>query len=267
MENMPRLDWTFDWKLIIAVIALSQPWFISIYKRLFRKARVEVFEAGSIEIGFSSLGPTIGLNGTMTVKSNDTFVSAIKVKVVREKDGSTHDFEWALFRSNRVKYSQPSELEVELASGFMLMQKQAHRYNILFAEQVFIQEMNNALTPMVTAWNTQAPRPQDLQQATAGTTIEQLRESTYKEFLKNPVSLLAYNAVDRMRYWDAGVYRLTLSVETVHPDMTFETAWKFELSATDAERLSYNSPNIVDRACGIGDDIWLFAFCGYQDVD
>ena len=51
--------------LIIALFALIQPWIRAIWKKLSWQQEVDVFETGSIEIGFSSYGPTVGLQGTL----------------------------------------------------------------------------------------------------------------------------------------------------------------------------------------------------------
>ena len=44
---------------ITAVIALIQPWIIYLWKKFFRRSKIEIFPTGLIEIGFSQFGPTI----------------------------------------------------------------------------------------------------------------------------------------------------------------------------------------------------------------
>ena len=51
--------------LIIATVALVQPWMIALWKRFVRPGTIDIHETGTIEIGYSSFGPTIGLRGTL----------------------------------------------------------------------------------------------------------------------------------------------------------------------------------------------------------
>ena len=52
MDNMTFLE-KFG-ALIVAIIALIQPWTILLWKKFIKQGKVEFFETGNLEIGFSS---------------------------------------------------------------------------------------------------------------------------------------------------------------------------------------------------------------------
>jgi hypothetical protein len=84
---------------VVALIALIQPWAVYLWKKFIRKEEINLYPTGSIEVGYSSFGPTIGLNGTFRCLNQDVFVNSISVEIIKQKDKSTHSFDWGVFRS------------------------------------------------------------------------------------------------------------------------------------------------------------------------
>ena len=117
--------------LIIAIYGVIQLWLVYIFRRIFRRARVELYTTELVEIGYSNFGPTIGLYGTITTLNKDSFVSNISLLVRRERDRAEHRFNWLAFRSNQITISPASQIAFELPSGFIITPTQPHRYNIL----------------------------------------------------------------------------------------------------------------------------------------
>src|SRR5438552_10322360 len=88
--------------LIVAVVALIQPWVIALWRRFFRPGTIDIHETGTIEVGYSGFGPTIGLRGTLRAVHRDQFVRDIQVAIAKVKDGSKHSFEWVVFRAEKL---------------------------------------------------------------------------------------------------------------------------------------------------------------------
>lgn len=87
MPEQQAQSWLEQWGvLIVAFVALAQPWIAFLYKRFFKRPVIRVFEAGKVELGYSNFGPTIALNGTLKVENKDVFIRAIDVELVRESD-------------------------------------------------------------------------------------------------------------------------------------------------------------------------------------
>src|ERR1700722_4700256 len=95
-----------QWSAVgISVVALAQPWVIRLYDSNFKPGAIDIYETGQLEIGFSGFGTTIAVNGTLRARDRDQFVRAIQLDLTKQKDGSTHQFEWRMFRSNTYQTS------------------------------------------------------------------------------------------------------------------------------------------------------------------
>jgi hypothetical protein len=267
MPETQNLSWIEQWgSLVIAFIALSQPWIISLYKKFIKSPQVKLFEAGKIEIGYSNYGPTIGLNGTLIIENKDVFIRNINLELKRERDNSTHIFEWSYFRSNKIRLSQPKDMEFELAAGFMLSTKQPQRFNILFIDNTSQKELFVILEQFQKAWNDFFwPKFRNAQLQNTTLSTDQFKHFVHPEFTKADIHIDTWGKVDRIRYWEKGKYSLKININSSSPDKTFNTIYNFTL--TDDERLiSYNSMEILDVVCNVGSDSWNFANCDYEKL-
>ncbi len=137
--------------LIIATIALIQPWIIFLYKKFWKKGKIDVFPTGTIEVGYSIFGPTIGLNGTLRCLNQDMFISSINLQIVKQKDNSIHLFDWGVFRTQKLTHKGESA-ELELPYGFMLNTLSPKRYNIVFFDMQTKNEMYNIIQGIEIEW-------------------------------------------------------------------------------------------------------------------
>jgi hypothetical protein len=127
----------------VALLALLQAPLLILGRRFFTK--LDIFETGAIEVGFSNVGPTIGLHGTMRVVFRDVFVTDIDLTVLRGRDQAQHDFDWVAFRSGE----GPT---VDLPTGFMVTSTQPHRYNVVFSDFETRDQIAIAEAPVREAW-------------------------------------------------------------------------------------------------------------------
>jgi hypothetical protein len=111
---------------IVSLLALIQVWLIALWKRL-RTGQLEIYESGTIEIGYGNFGPSIAVNGTLRCKHKDVFVRRAKIQLKRLKDGAEHAFAWRAFRPTTISLSPTANLELELASSFLITLDQPHR--------------------------------------------------------------------------------------------------------------------------------------------
>lgn len=102
--------------LIVAVVALAQPWAFAFYRRFFRPGQVDIYETGNIEIGFSGFGPTIGLYGTLRALNRESFARSIDLRLVRLKDRAEHRFSWALLRSEKLSSTSGRDMTFQFCS-------------------------------------------------------------------------------------------------------------------------------------------------------
>lgn len=239
--------------LAIAVIALIQPWVIAIWRRFFRQAQVDIHETGLIEVGYSGLGPTLGLHGTLRAIHRDVFVSRISLVVTRERDNARHEFAWSAFREGL-----GPQVVLSLPASFLTTTSQPHRANILFSDIETRQEIQGDLVGVREAWQDRvlvANFPFDEEEASR----------LYEEFLGDDVHVRAHTEISRRCYWDAGRYGLEMTISTSRPNRTFQKSWSFELTEQDAELLRRNTVSILRTTVGIGDLGWNTAYAAYLD--
>src|SRR5687767_14744653 len=87
--------------LVIATAALVQPWLLALWRR--RSGTIDVYETGgAVEVGYSGFGPTVGLRGTLRAAHRDQFIRDIRVTIVKKRDGSTHVFDWLVFKAEKI---------------------------------------------------------------------------------------------------------------------------------------------------------------------
>lgn len=251
------------WQVAIAILALLQPWIITLYEKYLKPQRIQIFEAGKVEIGYSNLGPTIGLNGTMKAENNSVFVQTVELELVRENDKSTHNFEASFFRSNKIRISPNIDMEIELASGFMVTTIQPHRFNILFVDNKAQRELEKTVEEFWQEWilYLQKRKGEDMSQAHM---LPFDNNKYYEEYFKMSIHVNTYTKVERIRYWEPGKYKMTLKVKTDNPDREFKSTLNFSITESDAKLLSFNSLEILKTICGVGTNIWNFANCIYE---
>jgi hypothetical protein len=238
-----------------AWIALFQPLCIYLGNRFFKSGHIDIYETSTIEIGYSSYGPTIGLGGTMKVSHRDVFIPRIRLTLVKEKDHSQHGFEWCLFRSLKMTVGKGQEIALELPYSFMVMQSQPHRYNILFYDQARQEEIRPALTSVMEAWNRHRLDPSH---------ITDVPKTAYASFNSTTPHVTAVTILDRLFYWEPGTYRLCMIVET-EKGKSFMKHWLFMLSAEDEKNLRCNSAVLVQEVCEQENIKCNFAYPRYQD--
>jgi hypothetical protein len=154
------IDFLRGWgALLIATIALIQPWIIAIFRKVFLKGTIQIHETSQIEIGYSTFGETIGLHGTLVAYSKDQFVSNIELKVIKQRDNSCHYFDWGVFRSAKFNVGSGKDISFELPSGFLIATSQPHKYNIQFFDTQIQNEVRPHLIKLKEEFNNSSFAP------------------------------------------------------------------------------------------------------------
>jgi len=232
-------------------IGIAQPWIIALWKRFFRRGIIDTYVTGNIEVGFGPLGPSIALGGTLRAVNRDLYVSGIDLQVTRVKDSSMHTFPWAAFRPYRLPVApigqQPS---IEIASGFMISRQSPHRFLVLFVDTETAKEMY----PLVNQLFQGLQDVKDLQgldrlsqpvQFAPGMSAEKL-EALLQAYRQHSNYGDAYTKLTKICYWEAGTYKLLMSVRTARPERTFPAVWTFQLTEADAKHVALNVFSVLE---------------------
>jgi hypothetical protein len=249
--------------LIIAAIALVQPWLIGLFKKCFKRKRVEIYEAGTVEIGASNFGPTVGLFGTLNAVHGDAVVQNMSVKVVRLKDKAEHDFSWAVFRSPKFVAAGPDP-SFQLCTAFVVPAASPHHFNILFWDRAIIDEAQPAVSDLMKQWSEFLQNKRQRASVDDNVDSPEFRTNAYDEFAKTPGPLKTYTALQDMFYWFPGRYSLQLEVATIHPKNKFIKKWAFKLTEQDSDRLKLNIVNVLREICAVPPFPYNFAYAKYE---
>lgn len=241
---------------ILGFIALIQVWLIAAWKRL-RKGSIEIYESGSIEIGYGDLGPSVALTGTLRCLEKDVFIKNINVEIVRKKDGARHNFRWYAFRPNELSLGGQSQPKLEIAGSFLAMPTQPNRYNIFFTDSAFVAEFRPKVKPFLDQWHAYVrerfeEKGEDTMRRAAevlGNT--QFTQNLFKDFSDQGYAVETYTLLDRAFYWHEGDYGITLNVQAAKPERSFTKTWSFSLSQEDSERLRLNTVGTLQSICGV----------------
>ena len=143
-----KMDWTAV-ATIVAVIALIQPWAIALWKKYYRRGKLEIYQTGNLIIGYGLVGPLISVSGTLRSMNQDLFVERIDLELIKVKDRSRHFFEWGLFLGS----DMVNQDKFEMPSSFMVSTSSPHRFNIQFHDTQVQQEMiQEAINPLQQEW-------------------------------------------------------------------------------------------------------------------
>jgi hypothetical protein len=269
-------DWTSEtWTAIVAVVALIQPWLLHMYRRLFRRGSIDIYEIGGVEIGFSGFGPTIGLMGTLRSRDQDMFVQSANISLIRVGEATCHSFQWGAFRTPKTvvtsNLSQSAEVGVSDANPVMVRTAQPYHYNVLFLDLEVFPQVRATLESFKQTWinfidekgsvEINAPLDASMQKRL----IQQLRP-LHKKFAATDKYQKGLKTLEDLFYWEAATYSLTLRIQAARPNRTFAKTWKITLQETDVENLRNNIPSIFEETAGvpISNGIYLFAYPSYQ---
>jgi hypothetical protein len=232
---------------ILSLIAILQLWVIKAIER-WRRGVIEIFETKNIEVGHGSLGPGIGLLGTLRTLRKEVFVREMNILVERDRDHANLQLSWWAFRS-----STAGARNLEPVFGFLVSHPQPSRYDLYFADAEFMVSTRARLEKVGQRWtqflNDRLATLPDSERVKASQNPG-FSEALFSEFLRDVEIVELYQEFDRRTYWEAGSYVLSLRVLDAD-DRTFSKSWKFELTADDAKRLHGNAIGAIREACNL----------------
>ena len=236
---------------ILGLLALVQVWIIAVWKRYVRKGRLDLYPAGTIEIGFSTFGPTVNLGGTLRAQHDSVFVQRMGVRVIRLKDRAEHILDWRAFRPNVVTIAPNPTTTFSVAASFLVSTAVPRTYNVFFASQQFVADYQALVQPLRDTWQ---GFPQQVQQ-----------ESTFGRFVAAKHGTDMHAAISHGFYWHAGEYELQLTVETSQARQHPVQRWRFTITAKDEQDLRLNIVSIIREIVGLP-VLYNFAYKPYSAV-
>lgn len=253
----PSTPYWPDWlSLAVAALALVQPWLIALWKRLFQRGRLEVYETGVLEIGFSEFGPTVAVLGTIRCEGRDVFVERMSLKVIRLKDRAEHLFAWRAFRPHSVSSSPDGTVQFEVASSFLVSPSVPHRFNVFFASNDFQSTYRARVAALWERWKTYVDTERATVDPTGALPVRQLLDNPITEkalvdgYMRLPEPAEVHRVLNHDFFWREGDYSVQLSVHGARPERVFAATWQFTLEPADEARLRLNIIALLESGAG-----------------
>lgn len=236
---------------VLALIGVAQLWIKILWEKYFRKGKIDYYETGTIVIGYSPSGPTIGLNGTIRALNKDVFIRSIDLLVVREKDKAQHVFKWIAFQSPKIDVAGSQPTSMEIPSGFLISPNSPHRFNIVFNDNDLFQDIGHLLNEYISEWYKTTEELSKIWPPLIGTpppqNILNQQFELIERFRASKIHVDTFTALDRKCYWEPGDYQLTVNVTASKPDRVFTRKYRFSISEADSKNLKLNVIAILEQ--------------------
>ena len=238
---------------IIGVIALVQVWIIAAWNKWGVKPRIQFHPTANVEIGFSAFGSTVSLPGAVRVLNKRVFVSEMRLKVVREKDASIHDFTWRAFKSSKLTGPSLAPENIEFASAFTVAPGLPRSLNIFFASENFSERHAARAMSIQAAWTAflQARQPAYGQQFAGMLNDPAFVDQLFSEFrTQNNTVKEFYSELNSGFFWSSGEYSMELRISSAQlPDKIYR--WSLLLNEEEEQRLRSNIDHTIKECCKV----------------
>jgi hypothetical protein len=236
-----------DWLTpVIALVALAQPWIISLWKRYFLTLSIEPIPTGPIQLMFGPDGPAIGLLGVLRCRHQSTIVKALRIKVIRF-DHAELDLDAF---AQRIQNDNGTERQA-FPVAFRIGPDKLELYNIIFGERDTKELMQNLFRQLGTLWQphlaqlsvtaaagpvaplpgTVAPLPGTVPLPVNPQLLVNKYNQALDAFSKTPATQAEFQPlIHKQNFWVRGDYQLTLYIDVQDRSEPFSQTWEFKIA-------------------------------------
>jgi hypothetical protein len=249
LQSQPSIP---DWlTAIVAVAALVQPWFIGLFKRLYRKPKIQIDLSGPATLSFGLRGSGLDLQTSLRAVNGDIFVTDSVVVLTNRRTSTKHVLDWTFTLTQTVDYQGSVRSQPVVASGFVIPE----RFGYLFRAEYYADDLSAATLELqerlANAFLDFVPVFTD-EEAVAVVDDEykvaRLRADKFKSQSDLPVQV--YSKLQNEFAWQHGEYDLTITLTTVDQS-TFSASTTFVLSESEVDKLRANSATVVNKTMGL----------------
>jgi hypothetical protein len=241
--------------LILALFAIIEFWAKVLWDKYFRQGKIDYYETGTVVVGYTPGGPTIGLSGTLRALNRDVFIRSIDLLVVRGKDKAQHNFKWTAFQSPKIDIAGGQVASMEIPSGFMVSPNSPHRFNIVFNDNDLFKDIRPLLNAYYSEWYRTAEELNKIWPPLTGTPpskdILEQQFAVIERFRNSKIHVDTYTALDRKCYWEQDDYQLIINVTTSKPNKTFPKKYRFAITEADSKIIKLNVIRILEEPVAV----------------
>lgn len=246
--------------LIVAFLALIQPWLLASWRRYILKGNIDVHSLPFIELSYTGLGPTIAIYGTFRAIAKDQFINKIDVKITNKKTKEEHLFDWLVFRQTQLQAANVPQLtpnvSIDQARSFAVKTSDPKNYEIVLSELSLKDEIQTLLMSIKQQWThflieklrnlgdlpSQIKTKEDLSLLIS-------QHGILEEFTSQQTIFDTYSKIDKKNYWQSGDYILDIRIYRPSSNMPIRKRWTFVLTDAEVEMLSGNAAAAIREIC------------------
>jgi hypothetical protein len=242
---------------ILSVLAVAQFWIWFLLRRYGGRKQLELYESGSIEVGFDANGPLIALAGVLRPLEKEVFVQSVEVTLVSDKDKARREFRWIAFKPNFLLPLAGAKAW-EMPHPFLVAPGDTRKYNVVFHDVEGFQQVKGILQSYYHHWRETERRILEWRQRRGGTSPavgagfpppegKADHEDLIGEFKKLDACVTAYTELNQKCYWEQGSYGVTVKVVTEGGTSDYSKSFRFTLGKLDAKLLKGNCVTMLDE--------------------
>ncbi|GEM_PF-1768759 len=239
---------------ILSILAVAQFWFWFLMRKSGGRTRVEIYESGSVEVGFDANGPLIALAGVLRPLEREVFVQSIDVTLVSDKEKAKREYRWIAFKPNFL-IPLAGAKAWEMPHPFLVTPGDTRKYNIVFHDVEAFQQVKGILQSYYHHWRETERRITEWRQRRGGSglggaasgDLKGEHEDLISEFKKQEACISAYTDLNQKCYWEQGSYSLTVKVITEGGVGDYAKSFRFTLGKIDAKLLKGNCVTMLDE--------------------
>ncbi|HKP96530.1 MAG TPA: hypothetical protein VJ385_12300 [Fibrobacteria bacterium] len=242
---------------ILSILAVAQFWIWFLLRKSGGRRRLELYESGSIEVGFDANGPLIALAGVLRPVDKEVFVQSVEVSLVADKDKARREFRWIAFKPNFLLPLAGAKAW-EMPHPFLVSPGDTRRYNVVFHDVEGFRQVKGILQSYYHHWRETERRILEWRQRRGGPSLaggagfpppegKGDHEELISEFKKRDACVSAYTDLDQKCYWEQGSYGITVNVVTEGGTADYTKSFRFTLGKLDAKLLKGNCVTMLDE--------------------
>jgi hypothetical protein len=274
-----EINWTAV-ATAIAVAAFFRPDVTRLWKKYVKKPKVTIFKTGNLEIGFSGIGATIALRGTLLATNKEVLIPRMLCRVQRLADNETSEMGWVFVREDLISITAQTKTlasgensQFRLPHAFYAFPETTHPYSVLFSNESTMNEMNRLLEVVREKWSLwsqgilKSYSSHDKGQALGPDEYDLLLVNSFPDFCASPLIANIMEELLKYQFWTAGKYHLEFVVQSASPDDEFKREWYFHITEKDSSLLNKNIMWMLAAICKLPFGQWHYCYPHYEKIN
>jgi hypothetical protein len=231
---------------ILSILAFAQFWIWQSMRRSGSGKALELFETGTVEVGFDANGPLVGLAGVLRSSELEAFILSMELELVSDRDKTKSKFRWMAFKPNFL-LPLAGQRAWEMPHPFVVSGGEPGKFNVVFHDTVAFPQVKSILQSYYHHWHEVERRIIERRSLNPSETLLKGHDDLISEFKRQDVCVNSYTELNQKCFWEQGNYTLTLKVITENGQADIHRTFHFNLGKQDAKLLKTNCVTMLEE--------------------